>query len=87
MKYIKSQNHFLTMENYFILIKQTLQSQTSSLLFHNYSKLILKKKKDNIQTYADLRGISIMPAWQMILNKLLFPIIHKHTIPAIATNQ
>ena len=85
MKNIKSQNHYLTMENYFLIIKQTLQSQTSSMFFH--SKVILKKKKDSIQTYAELRGISIMLAWQMILDKLLYPIIHKHIIPAIPINQ
>ena len=45
-------------------------------LFHTTSKTMLKKKKDEIMTYADLRSISIMPSIIMVFDKIIAPIVN-----------
>ena len=59
------------------IIKAAADNKSGAFLVHRTSKLLLKKKKENIQSFCDLRGISIIPAILMILDKISINIIKK----------
>ena len=50
--------------------KITKNNKIGSFLLHRSSKLLLKKKKENINSFRDLRGISILPSILMVLDKI-----------------
>lgn len=53
---------------------------------HTTSKIILKKKKEQIQSYKNLR-LAIMPAWSIVLDKLLFKIVSPTMNNTLYPNQ
>ena len=71
MKIIVGKNLQETCQKLKNIIQNTLKSENKHLLFHNTSKIILKKKKDNIESWKDLRPITITPAIIMIHDKIL----------------
>ena len=70
MNLIRSETMQETISKYRWIIQSATNNKTGALLLHRTSKLLLKKKKENITSYNDLRGISIMPAILMVLDKL-----------------
>ena len=58
----------------------------TNFLIHNKCRLITKKKKDIIESYKDLRGIAIMPAIIMIIDKIIAPTIKKLADPLLSKN-
>ena len=70
MNLMRSKTMQETIRKYRWIIQSVTNNKTGALLLHRTSKLLLKKKKENITSYNDLRGISIMPAILMVLDKL-----------------
>ena len=70
MNLMRSKTMQETISKYRWIIQSVTNNKTGALLLHRTSKLLLKKKKENITSYNDLRGISIMPAILMVLDKL-----------------
>ena len=68
-KYIK----ILKKLSWIILISEL--SDTGNYLIHNKSKIILKKKKSNIETFGDVRVIHVMPTFVIIFDKVIGAII------------
>ena len=64
-----------TANNFLKLLYKIELSQGSKFIIHTTSRIILKKKKQNIETWSDLRSISIMPAMIMVHDKILRSII------------
>jgi len=79
MNLIKSKTMQETIIKYRWIIQSVTNNKTGAFLLHRTSKLLLKKKKENVTSYSDLRGISIMPAILMVLDKLTINFI-KNTI-------
>lgn len=75
MKIIVGNNLKETSQKLKNLIHNTSNSENKSLLFNNTSKIILKKKKDYIESWKDLRAITITPAIIMIHDKILLTYI------------
>ena len=70
MEIVKGENLKSTAKRMKYIIENLIQNQTKGILIHNKSKQLLKKKKDIITNSNDLRGISIMPALIMTLDKI-----------------
>ena len=70
MEIVKGENLNSTAKRMKYIIENLIQNQTKGILIHNKSKQLLKKKKDIITNSNDLRGISIMPALIMTLDKI-----------------
>ena len=66
---------------------QLIESKKADIFFHNYIRTILIKKKDEADEQKDLRTISIIPAWLMILEKLINPIAIKLYDGDLSTKQ
>ena len=69
MSLISKDNGYTSLLNYKFLVSKLYPLQNEELIFHTISKVILKKKKDLVKSYNDLRGIAIMPALIMVLEK------------------
>ena len=52
------------------ILEKSISSKTGNLLIHSTSKILLKQKKETIQSSKDLRPISIMPAIIMVIDKI-----------------
>ena len=52
------------------ILEQINSLQSKNIIVHNISKQLLKKKKDTIESANDLRGIAIMPAIIMAVDKI-----------------
>ena len=61
--------------------------ENTRLFLHTTSKMMLKKKTPNPTTYDQLRPLSIMPAWVMCIDKLLYPYIKEKMKGIISTTQ
>ena len=70
MEIIKGDNLNNTAQRMKYIIEKISKNETKGILIHNKSKQLLKKKKDIISSSNDLRGISIMPAIIMTLDKI-----------------
>ena len=53
------------------ILEKSASSQTGNLLIHNTSKILLKQKKEIVESSKDLRPISIMPAIIMVIDKIV----------------
>jgi len=62
-------------------------SENVKYLIHNTSKIILKKKKTQIEDYKDLRTLAIMPAMIMVFDKLIAKVIDKEIKRDLSPNQ
>jgi len=54
-----------------MIIQMIKNSENTKYLIHNTSKIILKKKKTQIEDYKDLRALAKMPAMIMVFDKLI----------------
>ena len=71
----------------FWIIQISELSDTGKYLIHNKSKIILKKKKCNIETFGDVRAIHIMPAFVMIFDKVIGAFIDDYLKNILNKNQ
>jgi len=68
------------------LIRKITESTTGKIILHRTSKIILKRKKDFVETWKNVRPITIMPAIYMEEDKItnaylknkLQPLIYNH---------
>ena len=72
MKIVRGANLKDNAKRFKYILDNLKNNKTSKILIHNLSKLLLKKKKDNVESINDLRGIAIMPAVIMVLDKITF---------------
>ena len=70
----KTKNLVETASNFLKLLEKLKISQNSNIIIHTTSRIILKKKKENIENWTDLRSLNIMPA-TMVHYKILRSII------------
>ena len=85
-EHIQSENLQMAAYKLAQLIQNVTISQTGETLIHRTSKIILKKKKDFIESWKDVRPITIMPALFMVTDKItnaylkikLQPLIYNH---------
>lgn len=70
MKIVRGSNLNETAKRFKYILDKLKHNKTNKIIFHNISKLLLKKKKDIIESMNDLRGIAIMPAIIMVLDKI-----------------
>ena len=82
-----SKNIIDTATNFLKLLYKIELSQGSNIIIHTTSRIILKKKKQNIETWADLRSLSIMPAMIMVHDKILRSIVTAIIDPNLNENQ
>ena len=87
MNLIRSKTMQETISKYRWIIQSATNNKTGALLLHRTSKLLLNKKKENITSYIDLRGISIMPAILMVLDKLTISFTKNTTNQFLNKNQ
>ena len=50
-------------------------NESRELFFHNLVRTIPFEKREEVETWSDLRIISILPAWNMVIKKLAAPIL------------
>ena len=67
---VKSENLYLTAVKMKYILEQIKNLPTNNIIIHNISKQLLRKKKDIIESANDLRGIAIMPAIIMAVDKI-----------------
>ena len=85
-KHIYSENLETAAYKLAVLIKKISESTTGEIILHRTSKIILKRKKDFVETWKDVRPITIMPAIFMVVDKItnaylknkLHPLIYNH---------
>ena len=77
MKIIRADNLQNTAKKFKSLLAAAYSSQNSGLIIHNISKFFFKKKSDVVEEYTDLRGLAVLPAVIMVLDKILSPLISK----------
>ena len=82
-----SKNIIDTASNFKKLLEKIKISQNSNIIIHTISRVILKKKKENIENWEDLRSLSIMPAMIMVHDKILRNIIISILQPNLNKNQ
>ena len=70
MKIVRGSNLNETAKRFKYILDKLKHNKTNKIIIHNISKLLLKKKKDIIESMNDLRGIAIMPAIIMVLDKI-----------------
>ena len=70
MKIIRGSNLNDTAKRFNYILDKLKHNKTNNIIIHNFSKLLLKKKKDTVESINDLRGIAIMPAIIMLLDKI-----------------
>ena len=89
MKMIKNKAKDLidAARNFLQLLEKIKNSQNSHIVIHTTSRTILKKKKENVETWADLRSLSIMPAIIMVHDKILRSIVKSILHPNLNDNQ
>ena len=68
-------------------ISTIIKQQDARLVIHNTSKIMLKKKKQEIAGYEDLRALSIMPATVMTFDKTIAAAIDKEIKSKMSPNQ
>ena len=59
----------------------------NNLIIHNTCKIILKKKKKEINWYEDLRALSIMPVFILSFYKILSAANDKEIKEQLSVNQ
>ncbi|MGL4948070.1 MAG: hypothetical protein ACRC42_01650, partial [Mycoplasma sp.] len=84
---IRDDNSVKTLSNLYKWITNIIKNPNISMIIHQTSKLILKKKTSIINSYEDLRGIAIMPVIVMVFDKLISPYIKDITEPLISKQQ
>ena len=89
MKNIKSKdNKLITIaKNFRYLISIIKLAENKEIFGHLITKTILKKKREYINTYSDLRCISIVPSLIMVHDKILYSIIIDMLEPKLNKNQ
>ena len=87
MEIVKGDNLNSTAERMKYLLQKIDQIDTKEIIIHNKSKQLLKKKKDVITSSNDLRGISIMPAIIMTIDKITIPYTNKIANNLLNNNQ
>ena len=70
MKIVRGSNLNETAKRFKYILDKLKHNKTNKIIIHNISKLLLKKKKDIVESMNDLRGIAIMPAIIMVLDKI-----------------
>ena len=87
LELIKGENLAETINKFRWFIKTVSPDKDSNLVLHNISKIILKRKKNEINGYEDLRAISIMPANIMVFDKIIATVIDKEIKEQMSNNQ
>jgi len=87
IKLIRGQNMDETINKLQWILENTNNCENIDMLFHNISKIILKKKKAEIKEYTDLRPIAIMPSMIMAFDKVVAKIIDKEIKEKLSINQ
>ena len=84
---VKAQNLKETIIKFKWIINILKTKVNNNLIIHNTSKIILKKKKQEINGYEDLRALSIMPAFIMSFDKIISAEIDKEIKEQLSVNQ
>ena len=69
------------------ILVQLSNNNCVDILIHNFIKVVLIKKKDEINNSKDLRPISILPAWLITLEKICKPLVDKLINNKITNSQ
>ena len=77
----KTKNIVEIANNFLKLLEKLKISQNSNIIIHTTSRIILKKKKENIENWTDLRSLNIMPAAIMVHDKILRSINNLNITP------
>ena len=85
--YIKAENLKLSAYKLAFIIKNAANCETGDQLIHRTSKIILKKKKDFVETWKDVRAITIMPAIYMLTDKITNQYLKQKLQPLIYDHQ
>ena len=83
----KTKNLVKIANNFLKLLEKLKISQNSNIIIHITSRIILKKKKENIENWTDIRSLNIMPTAIMIHDKILRSIIISILHPNSNENQ
>ena len=83
MKSLKTQdNKLITVaKNFKRLISYIKIAENKEIIGHLTTKIILKKKREDVCSYSDLRCLSTVPALLMVHDKILYSIIVKMLEP------
>ena len=84
---IKENNIKEEINNFSTLLRKMKTIEDIKYLIHNKVRTILFKKKIDADEQKNLRTISIIPAWLMVLEKIAKPIIQKIINEHIIKNQ
>ena len=84
---VGSENLKQTINKFKWFISTIIKQQDAKLVIHNTSKIMLKKKKQEIAGYEDLRALSIMPATIMAFDKIIALAIDKENKSKMSPNQ
>ena len=84
----KNSKNLIDTANKFLNLLYKIQiSQGTNYIIHTTSRIILKKKKHNIEKWSDLRSLSIMQAMIMVHDKILRNIVTTILEPNLNENQ
>jgi hypothetical protein len=75
------------LEKYQAFLNNVACTKGKEYLLHNISKVILFKKCDEIESWKDLRPISVMPAWLMFIEKAANEVLKKLITEKLSKNQ
>ena len=84
---IKDNEILSSLNKFSYIIQKFSENNSIEILIHNFIRIVLIKKRDEIESYKDLRPISILPAWLITLEKLAKPIVYKIINKKITLNQ
>ena len=87
IKAIKGDSIDNTIIKFTYIIEVLSNNDCISTFIHNYIKVLLIKKKDEADSYKDLRPIAILPAWLITLEKIAKNAVNKIISPKITENQ
>ena len=86
-KHIQSENLATAAYKLTVLITKITESATGEIILHRTSKIILKRKKDFVETWKDIRPITIMPAIYMVVDKITNSYLRNKLQPLINNHQ
>ena len=69
MKKVRGTNLNVAAKMFKYILDNLKHNKTNKIIVHNFSKFILKKNNDILDSINDLRGIAIMPAVIMVLDQ------------------
>jgi len=84
---VASENLKQTINKFKWFISTIIKQQDAKLVIHNTSKIMLKKKKQEIAGYKDFRALSTMPATIMVFDKIIAVAIDKEIKSKMSPNH